>query len=212
MKTLKEIGLETPGHSKCENMNFEDYLPVYDKFWTPIRNDNIKLLEIGIGMKGSLRMWKEYFPNGDIFGVDIDSGKLFQEERIQTFIIDQNNIESLQSLEQYSPYDIIIDDGGHVMSQQINSLCILFNFVKPGGYYIVEDVCTSYWSHFGGEYPPTKLTTMEFLKYLCDEVNKLYIGHINYGSGPNTREIPNFPVQDIKSIFFYQGVVILEKK
>jgi hypothetical protein len=212
MKTLKEIGLETPGHSKCEDTDFEDYLPVYDKLWTPIRNDNIKLLEIGIGKKGSLRMWKEYFPNAQIIGVDIDSEKIFQEDRIQTLIIDQTSIESLKTLEKFSPYDIIIDDGGHVMNQQINSLCTLFDYVKPQGYYIVEDVCTSYWPHFGGEYPETKLTTMAFLKYLCDEVNKIYIGHKNYGAGPNTRTIPNFPVKNIKSIYFYQGVVILEKK
>lgn len=212
MKTLKEIGLETPGHSKCEDTDFEDYLPIYDKCWTPIRNCPITLLEIGIGRGGSLKMWKEYFQNGCIFGADLEEHKLYKEDRINTILINQDSIESIKSLIPLGPFDIIIDDGGHQMHQQINTLITLFDSVKKNGYYIIEDVCTSYWPHFGGSYPVSQLTTVEYLKHLCDEVNKLYIGYANYGSAKNSREIPNFNVKNIKSISFHQGVIIMEKK
>jgi hypothetical protein len=212
MKTLKEIGMATFGHSKCEDLDFEDYLPIYDKLWTPIRNNDIKLLEIGIGKGGSLKMWKEYFSNASIIGADVDRNKLYNEDRIQTVFVDQNNIESLKELANFGPYDIIIDDGGHTMRQQQNSLAILFDYVKSEGYYVVEDVCTSYWPHFEGSYPPESFTTIEALKTLCDKVNELYISYANYGALKNSRQTPNWGINNLKSISFYQGVVILEKK
>jgi len=212
MKTLKEIGLSIPGHSKTNNMELEDYLPIYDNLWTNIRNNKIKLLEIGIDQGGSLRIWKEYFPNGEIIGADLQSQLLYTEDRIKTVLVNQESIESLKSLESLGPFDIIIDDGGHVMSQQINSLITLFDYVKPGGYYIVEDLCTSYWPHFGGSYPVRNTTTMCLLKHLCDAVNQISIGYENYGSAKNSREIPNFYIKNIESISFHQGVAILKKK
>jgi len=212
MKTLKEIGLEIPGHSKCENLELEDYLPVYDQLWSSIRNEPVKMLEIGIGKKGSLRIWKEYFQNGDIYGADIDADKLFQEDRITTLITDQNNATSLQELAQLGPFDIIIDDGGHQMFQQVNCLITMFDAVKPGGYYVVEDICTSYWGSFRGSFPPQGLNTLTFLSELIHEVNKIFIGYTNWGSPPNSRQVPEFPVKNIESISFHQGVVILRKK
>jgi hypothetical protein len=49
-------------------------------------------------------------------------------------------------------FDIIIDDGGHTMAQQITSLQHLWKAVKPGGLYFIEDLETSFYpSHGGGE-------------------------------------------------------------
>lgn len=212
MKTLKEIGLSIIGHSKCEDLELEDFLPIYDKYWSSIRQKEIKLLEIGIGKGGSLKIWKEYFPNGQIFGADLLKDKLYHEDRITTFYLNQDDISSIENAKKFGPYDIIIDDGGHMMHQQINTLITLFDSVKNGGQYIVEDTGTSYWPHFGGEYPPKKTTTMEVLKWLCDSLNSIFISYSNYGANKNTREVPNFPIYNIESIHFYQGVVILCKQ
>jgi hypothetical protein len=43
----------------------------------------------------SLRMWKDYFPNAQIFGADIDSKVMFSEERIFTYTMDQTNPKSI---------------------------------------------------------------------------------------------------------------------
>lgn len=212
MKTLKEIGFETPGHSKCENLDLEDYLPIYDELWTPIRNDLITMLEIGIGKKGSLRIWKEYFPQGTIIGSDIDSNKIYQEDRITTLVADQSDPDSMKPVIELGPFDIIIDDGGHQMSQQIRSLVIMWPHVKPGGYYVVEDTCTSYWQQFGGNWPTPEYNTMNLLQQLTHEPNKVFIGMQGWGASRNSREIPQFPIKDIFSISFYQSVVILRKK
>jgi hypothetical protein len=48
--------------------------------------------------------------------------------------------------------DILIDDGGHTMKQQIVTFEVLFDHVKQDGVYLVEDLHPSYWKEFGGGY------------------------------------------------------------
>jgi hypothetical protein len=60
-----------------------------------------KVLEIGVGTKASmgenyrpgssLRMWRDFFPNAEIYGLDVDRSVLFVDERIPGFFCDQGN-------------------------------------------------------------------------------------------------------------------------
>jgi hypothetical protein len=98
----------------------------------------------------SLRMWQDYFSKSNIVGCDILENVLFNENRITTFQVDQNNIESLNKLinqvkniEEYA--DIIIDDGSHIQEHMVISFKELWKFVKPdGGIYIIEDIHISF--------------------------------------------------------------------
>ena len=69
----------------------------------------------------------------------------FDSNYIKTYIADQSKREDLQKfISRYGDnFDIILDDGGHTMEQQQISLGFLFRYVKPGGYYIIEDVHSS---------------------------------------------------------------------
>ena len=135
------------------------YTPVYHALLSERRNDVKLMLEIGIGntplMKGltneayrpgaSLRMWRAYFPNAHIFGCDILDTVLFSEDRISTFKADQSNVKSLQSLMFYvlniePVVDIILDDCSHEVEHRVISFKELWQHVKPGGLYIIEDV------------------------------------------------------------------------
>ena len=196
MKNLKEIGLETPGHSKCENLELEDYLPIYDEEWSKIRNKPITMLEIGIGKKGSLRMWKEYFPNAQITGMDISDKCLKQkEERIEIIIGDQENAKFLNTL---GNYDIIIDDGGHKMTQQVVSLMTLYP--KANVWYVIEDLHTSYWPKFGDG------ATITGLKDLIDVVNWRAITH-ERAKGKRQRLV----TKDVSELHFYEGICFIGK-
>jgi hypothetical protein len=68
-------------------------------------------------------------------------------------------------------FDIIIDDGGHTMNQQITSLTHLWHAVKPGGVYFCEDLQTSYMREYGGNPDATlrKNTMMQFIYELMDD-------------------------------------------
>ena len=99
----------------------------------------------------SLKMWRDYFNinNTQIIGCDILENVLFTDERITTFQVDQNNIESLNSLitkvktiEEYA--DIIIDDGSHQEQHMITSFKELWKLLRVGGIYIIEDINSSF--------------------------------------------------------------------
>jgi hypothetical protein len=97
----------------------------------------------------SLRVWKDYFKNANIYGADIDKDILFQEERINTFYVDQLNNESIKNMWdkiKISNFDIIIDDGLHTLESGIILFENSFDKLRKDGVYIIEDVKYSYFS------------------------------------------------------------------
>ena len=121
-------------------------------------------MEIGVETGRSHRLWLEYFPNAIIYGMDVfdetdRSGYVEEFHRLQRgnpyldrsimFEGDQSNADDLQRfLSEYGgDFDIIIDDGGHSMEQMQTSLNYLWNSVKSGGLYVIEDLhsCSNQW-------------------------------------------------------------------
>ena len=91
----------------------------------------------------SLRVWKDYFKNAQIYGADIDKDILFQEDRIKTHYVDQLNTPSIEAMWKkigMQNFDIIIDDGLHTTDANINLFRNSFNKLKKNGIYIIEDV------------------------------------------------------------------------
>lgn len=128
-----------------------NYLHFYEKYFKKYRYEKIRILEIGIGKGESLRTWEEYFPNAEILGVDIDKSCLnnkYKSGRVKTIIGDQSDRAFLKAIE--GEFDIIIDDGGHTMKQQMTSLGCLFEKLNPDGLYVVENLQTSLMNAYGG--------------------------------------------------------------
>ncbi len=123
-----------------------NYTEIYERFFSPLKYKPIKIVEIGIDKGNSLNLWKAYFPRAKIYAIDIIDASYLDSRRVKTFVADQASREQLNSFirEFGKAYDIIIDDGGHTMNQQQISLGFLFKYVKLGGYYIIEDVHTSF--------------------------------------------------------------------
>ena len=130
------------------------YTELYERLLFDLKNQPVRIFEIGIEDGGSIKMWQEYFPKSSVIAVDINPKKMFDNERVRTFVADQASREQLNKVLESAgrDFDIILDDGGHTMEQQQVSLGLLFRSVKPGGYYIVEDVHTSIpelWKGYG---------------------------------------------------------------
>lgn len=142
MKTLKELA---DLHGTDKAVSFLNYPPLYDALFTPIRDRQLKILEIGVQRGKSLRMWYDYFPNAHIYGYDILKARRlrrFNRDRITTFSGDQSKREDLNRFIQAhgGDFDIIIDDGSHVSDHQFISLGSLFYYLKKNGWYFVEDL------------------------------------------------------------------------
>lgn len=124
------------------------YFDVYERHFAAYRGRPITMIEIGVYRGGSLRMWRDYFaPGSRIIGLDIDPACAdFADGRISVFIGDQADPAFLRRvLAETGPPDIVLDDGGHDMRQQIISFDTLYPAMRTPGVYLVEDAVTSLW-------------------------------------------------------------------
>jgi len=182
------------------------YFDIYDRHFSRFRNKEITILEIGVSQGGSLQMWKNYF--GDkarIYGIDIDPRcKELEEEHVKIFIGSQSDRKFLREIKELiPPIDILIDDGGHGMIQQIVSYEELFDHVKDNGVYLCEDLHTSYWLRFGGGYK-RKGTYIEYSKKFIDQLNA-------YHSQQKGLTISKF-TDSVDSLHYYDSILVIEKK
>jgi phosphodiesterase/alkaline phosphatase D-like protein len=151
-------------------------------------------------------MWKEYFgPEAIIWGIDIDPRcKSIEEDNIHILIGSQEDPEFLKTVfEKTGPIDILIDDGGHTQRQQRTSFECLFQYIKPNGIYLCEDMHTSYWNTYGGGHK-RKGSFVEFTKNLIDQINA-------HHSEEASLQVNEF-TRSANSIHFYDSVVVIEKK
>jgi len=157
----------------------ENFFQEYDFNFKDFRDKkDLRILEVGVQGGGSLGMWRQYFDDPLVVGMDIDPACLkWQRERVRICIGDQENEETLRRVEQeYGPFDIVVDDGGHTMKQQLVTFETLFPLLIPGGMYVIEDLHTSYWPQFGGR-KGKRATAIGYLKYLIDEMHFEYSKH-----------------------------------
>ena len=154
----------------------DHYLDVYHRLLAPWRSQDISFLEIGIWKGGSIKMWQDYFgAESRLTFLDIDPAcKAFEVPGLTVEIADQSDGIFLQDVAtKHGPFDIIIDDGGHKMHQQIASFNALWPRLSDGGLYVVEDTHTSYWPGFGGGFRAQK-SFVEFSKDLIDRMHSWY--------------------------------------
>lgn len=157
-------------HKSDKSSRFHNYAVKYDKILAPYREAFTSILEIGVAQGQSIRMWTDYFTKSIIHGADISPASancVDYSDRIKFHLLDQRDRAQLKNLEQFSPFDLIIDDGNHFWMEQILTFETLFPYVKSGGIYIVEDTTTSYWR----EYKNHPVSPVNYFKELVDEVH-----------------------------------------
>lgn len=216
MSNLNEIA-KYFGTDKSDDIH--NYCVKYEKYLPFNRYDKINILEIGILNGKSLKTWKEYFYNSTILGVDINPDcKQYEEKRISVEIGSQVDGNFLSRIwQQYGPFDMILDDGSHMNEHVIYSFEHLWNHVKSGGVYIIEDIGTSYWSEYGGGINFPK-SSMNYFKKLTDDVNFRGVLNMNKVNVHARREdwcIENAEkncITNIESINFLNGIIILTKR
>jgi hypothetical protein len=122
-------------------VKWRHYFEIYDRHLAKFVGEPSTLLEIGIYAGGSLDMWREYLgPRSQLYGVDIDPN-CTRFEDATVFIGDQANRSFWKRFRAETPsLDVIIDDGGHTVEQQLVTMEELLPRLRPGGVYICEDI------------------------------------------------------------------------
>ncbi|MEO6845239.1 MAG: class I SAM-dependent methyltransferase [Ginsengibacter sp.] len=186
---------------------WDHYIEVYDLYFNKYRGKEINILEIGVSQGGSLELWKKYF--GDkmhLYGVDINPRcKELEDEHVTIFIGEQEDRNFLTELRNKIPkIDILIDDGGHTMIQQITTFEEMFQHVKDDGIYLCEDTHTSYIDAFHGGYKK-KNTFIEYSKNFIDYINAWH------SENKKKLDVSDF-TKSVYGLHFYTGMVVIEKK
>jgi 23S rRNA U2552 (ribose-2'-O)-methylase RlmE/FtsJ len=144
------------GTDKCPHIGpiGHSYTPFYYNLFKDKQESFKKVLELGIGSPGrmhkvkhyktgaSLYMWRDFFPNAQIYGVDILPETMFEDDRIKTFLCDETKPEELKTLIENigSDIDLVIDDAIHQRRYQINACLWLMPLLNKDVVYIIEDV------------------------------------------------------------------------
>ena len=145
-------------HYGSDKATTHNYYLIYYSILHAKKQEPLQVLEIGLGTNNidvmsnmgrfgkpgaSLRAFRDFLPTATIYGADIDKRVLFQEERINTFFIDQTNIEILYSVKESfgnKKFDLIIDDGLHNSEANLNVIDFGLDLLSANGVLIIEDI------------------------------------------------------------------------
>ena len=185
MGLLNDIGLK---YDADKSSRFHNYLDFYQK-QLPDRKFSGRLLEIGVMDGLSMKMWREYYPNAEIVGIDIkpDMASYMHNddwqvpETVKLITADGTKKADMQPL---GMFDIIIDDGSHYWAEQQKSFELLYySQLNKGGIYILEDLWTSHIDFYAN----AKVNTIDYLKALEKKGMKMtHFKHKHTGPGIST--------------------------
>jgi SAM-dependent methyltransferase len=196
------------------------YFDIYQTIFHSRRDAPMRILEIGVLNGASLRLWKKYFqhPDTSMVGIDIDPMCARYDapaDGIHVRIGSQADSEFLtRVVDEFGPFDLIIDDGSHHSTHIITSFnCLYATGLKDDGIYVVEDIHANYWL-------PWRDSANSFLD-LCKELVELMHAHywrttldawqVEFESGSSLRlEVPEITTM-IKEIRFFDSIVAIFK-
>jgi hypothetical protein len=137
------FGLPELGEKFRPTKRMHNYLIRYDHVFGAARLKVKRMVEIGVQSNASVEMWRDYFPNAEIIGIDIDPEcKRFERDRIKIVIGDQTDRAFLETFarENFGTIDIIVDDGLHTPNAILTSFSSLYPALSTHGIYAIEDL------------------------------------------------------------------------
>lgn len=182
----------------------------------------VRLLEIGIGGYGgslggqSLLAWRAYFPFGAIVAADIVPKQILAGRGVRVHTLDQSSPAALAALCQAeAPFDIVIDDGSHLNAHQILTFRHLWDALKEGGVYIVEDVQTSFWSGTvnGIAWDGARIGDPAFPAVCVGYFLELakYVNHAEFSRGETVDPALLAIGRQVRRISFEHNLIVVEK-
>lgn len=200
---------------------WDHYIPIYERHFSRFRGRPVNVLEIGVQEGGGLWMWHKYFhPESTIHGVDINPDCARPAlPGVRVYIGDQADPNFWMKFRTWTgTLDIVIDDGGHTMNQQITAFDSIYPTMAPDGVYLVEDTHTSLW---GGRFqdvedflgPCTFMgkaheDTLALMEWSGKEANFFPLMHESRGVLDGS--VSEF-CRTTQSIHFYDSIVVYER-
>ena len=152
--SLKEI----VDNSKTDKNTTHSYLELYQKLLISKKETAKNVLEVGIGdfgkkNGGSIKLWKDFFTNATIYGLDIlpidrVMDELINDDRVILYTSSNaydNNFFTTQFLNKNIKCDFMLDDGPHTLESMKQFIKLYSQIMTDDGILIIEDVQSWDW-------------------------------------------------------------------
>ena len=139
------------------------YIEVYESFFEPIRDRVKNVLEVGINTGNSHRMWRNYFYDANIYGVDLYDfcGGMDGEYRIDVRFMDAYSLNAVSSFGSLK-FDVLIDDGPHTLPSMLFFVEHYSRLMSNNGILVIEDIPHADWIPAISEAVPSDLRMNSF--------------------------------------------------
>jgi len=149
---LCDLGVKYPTDKSPYNVGSSSghrhaYTAIYDLLFSSIRHKPLIVGEIGIESNHSVMCWREYFPAAQLTGWEYYHDKMIKavDDALSNTRYIYMDVGSEASIADgfrraVSEFDIIIDDSTHNFDDQMRVLKYVHEYLKPGGYFIIEDI------------------------------------------------------------------------
>lgn len=204
---LDNLGLKY-GTDKASNHH--RYLGVFEAYLAPRRQRTRMLLEIGVMGGASLQMWRDYFPNAEIHGVDHNKEVLNLKigERVVIHHNDINQWGFWTGMEEWGPFDVVVEDGSHHSGDIVVSLTRGWPLLAAGGLFIIEDLHALYLPDYneGQRLSPLEVNTKTAFAELFKKIHEMN----TYGD-PQCGN-PLVARSDVAAVHFHRSLCVIEKR
>jgi hypothetical protein len=146
-------------NSLTDKNTTHSYLDLYSTLLSKRKESAKNILEIGIGdftekNGGSIKLWRDYFTNATIYGLDIlPIERVIDELRNDSRVVlytstDAYNEEFFIStfLNKNIKFDFMLDDGPHTLESMLQFIKLYSQVMADGGILIIEDVKSLEWA------------------------------------------------------------------
>ena len=129
LETIHSLNKTHHCEKAWHNFKGVGFLNIYEQYMESSRLEVKRVLEIGAREGRSLRLWRDYFPNAQIFAIDIAEYKQAELDWIKVFRGSQEDTAVLGEIVKQAggKFDMIVDDGSHINSLTIKSYNFLFH-------------------------------------------------------------------------------------
>ena len=194
-----------------EKIKAHGYGNFYEKYFKPIKDKKLNIMEIGSFYGNASASLFFYFQNSNLYAGDICPDLFrYNSKRVQNFYVNSSEEDSINEniIKKNINYDIIIEDASHSHKDQIISLFMLFKLINPRGIFIVEEL----------DFPDTRkdMNVNNEKPTLREILNKIKLNDYTFESKYISDEDKNFFLQNFANIEIFKGnfneIAIIQKK
>ena len=199
-----------PSKQEDKKIIAHGYAKIYEKYLKEHKDEYLNIIELGSFYGNASAAFYFYFKNAQIYSADINPDMyLYRSKRLKNFFTDTSSRTSIEKniLSRNIEFDLIIEDASHMLKDQIISLFILFKNLKPGGFFIIEEI----------DFPEKRedMRVDQEFPDLKTILNKI-INKENFNSKYINENEKNYFLENFDTIKFYTGnineIAIIKKK